>query len=122
LPDCGLRRGAVAKENPDLGVANRESVEQLEGVAGQEREESGAVADEYGARRTAVGILFAGAIFGFFPSFFGTPLALALPGVLFLRQGFRRAGLLFIAASVVYLLGGLILTMAAVGQGSVARR
>lgn len=96
----------------------------------------------------AVGILFAGAIFGFFyawvgsvmygfdaadprvaiaamqavneqirnavffPAFFLTPVALAVPGVLSSRQGFRRAGTLFLAGAVVYLLGGLVLTMA----------
>lgn len=48
----------------------------------------------------------------FFPSFFLTPVALAIPGFMLLRQGFKRAAYLFLAGAVVYLLGGLILTMA----------
>ena len=48
----------------------------------------------------------------FFPAFFLTPMALAVPGVLFWRQGFRGAGALFLAGALVYLLGGLGLTMA----------
>jgi len=102
----------------------------------------------YALAAAILGILFAGAIFGFFyswtssvmfgfdaadprvaiaamqavneeirnavffPAFFLTPIALATAGALFLREGLRQAGLLFIGSAVVYLLGGLILTMA----------
>ena len=48
----------------------------------------------------------------FFPAFFLTPVALAIPAVVLGRQGFRRAAMLFGAAAVVYLVGGVFLTMA----------
>ena len=46
----------------------------------------------------------------FFPAFFLTPVALAVPGAMLLRQGFRTAGALFVAGAVVYLVGGMLLT------------
>lgn len=48
----------------------------------------------------------------FFPAFFLTPVALAVTGLLAWRSARRRAAALFLAAAAVYLVGGLILTMA----------
>ena len=48
----------------------------------------------------------------FFPAFFLTPIALAITGVLAWRVVRRRAAGLFLGAAAVYLVGGLILTMA----------
>lgn len=47
----------------------------------------------------------------FAPAFFGTPAALALAGLLLMREGERRAALSFALAASVYLVFGLILTM-----------
>ena len=48
----------------------------------------------------------------FFPAFFLTPVALALAGWLLHRTGRRDAARWFLAAAMVYLAGGLTLTMA----------
>lgn len=48
----------------------------------------------------------------FFPAFFGTPFVLGGIAVALGRTGQGRAGRLFGAAAVVYLLGGLVLTAA----------
>ncbi len=48
----------------------------------------------------------------FAPAFFGTPFALLLTGALAFGTGNARAGLIFAAGGVLYLIGGLVLTMA----------
>lgn len=47
----------------------------------------------------------------FFPAFFLTPVALALAALMSSRSGRRLSAALFLAAAVVYGLGGLVLTM-----------
>lgn len=47
----------------------------------------------------------------FAPAFFGTPFALLLTGFLAWRSGARRATLPFVLAGLIYLTGGLVLTM-----------
>lgn len=46
----------------------------------------------------------------FAPAFFGTPIVLALASGLSLASGCRRAALAFLAAAIVYALGGMMLT------------
>jgi uncharacterized membrane protein len=48
----------------------------------------------------------------FAPAFFGTPLVLAVTALLARRARSRRAAVLFLAAALVYAVGGLALTMA----------
>lgn len=48
----------------------------------------------------------------FAPAFFGTPLVLLAAAALARAAGLSRAALLFVAAGLVYLIGGLVLTMA----------
>lgn len=48
----------------------------------------------------------------FFPAFFLTPVALGLASFLLRRRGRRRAARRFALAAGIYLLGGLVLTMA----------
>ena len=47
----------------------------------------------------------------FAPAFFGTPFVLVLTGIVAWRSGVRGAALAFGAGGIVYLLGGMILTM-----------
>ncbi|MEX3016968.1 DUF1772 domain-containing protein [Gymnodinialimonas hymeniacidonis] len=47
----------------------------------------------------------------FAPAFFGTPFALFVTGALAYGAGNRRAGRIFAVAGVLYLVGGLVLTM-----------
>lgn len=47
----------------------------------------------------------------FFPAFFLTPLAMAGAAALYLRERRRSSAVLMATAAVVYLLGGLVLTM-----------
>ena len=47
----------------------------------------------------------------FAPAFFGTPFALAATGIVLWRQGIRRSATLFGGSALVYLCGGLVLTM-----------
>ncbi len=48
----------------------------------------------------------------FFPAFFLTPFALGVTAVLAARAGRKRSARYFMLAAVVYLVGGLVLTMA----------
>ena len=48
----------------------------------------------------------------FFPAFFLTPVVLSVAAALARRDGAHRAALAFLAAAMVYLFGGLVLTLA----------
>lgn len=47
----------------------------------------------------------------FAPAFIGTPLVLAVTGIVLWRQGIRKSATLFVGSALVYLCGGLVLTM-----------
>ena len=47
----------------------------------------------------------------FAPAFFGTPFVLAATGIVLWRQRIRKSAMLFVGSALVYLCGGLILTM-----------